>query len=147
MNYMVRHGLSVAEALHVFAKHRPPGIYKADYIDALFKYNHELPCEAPAYKSRALPASFVDQDVNRPTSLCHPRRINYSFPMMPDWKPAEADGDEDESAVFAPEKGASAVCPNSPASALLLSPRSLGSQAAAWVPCSLLPRMSGYPRS
>ena len=49
MNYMVRQGLSVAEALHLFAQHRPPGIYKADYVDALFKYNHELPCEAPAH--------------------------------------------------------------------------------------------------
>ena len=49
VNYMVRQGLSVAEALRLFASHRPPGIYKADYIDALFKYNHELPCEAPPH--------------------------------------------------------------------------------------------------
>lgn len=49
VNYMVRQGISVAEALHLFAKHRPPGIYKADYIDALFKYNHEPPCEALAH--------------------------------------------------------------------------------------------------
>lgn len=47
VNYMVRQGMSVAQALHLFARHRPPGIYKADYIDALFKYNHELPCEGP----------------------------------------------------------------------------------------------------
>ena len=60
VNYMVRQGLSVAEALHLFAQHRPPGIYKADYIDALFKYNHELPWRGPrAHRSRVLPTTFV----------------------------------------------------------------------------------------
>ena len=59
MNYMVRHGLSVAEALHIFAKHRPPGIYKTDYIDALFKYNHELPCGALAFGPCAFLASLL----------------------------------------------------------------------------------------
>ncbi len=61
VNYMVRQGvgLSVAAALQVFAKHRPPGIYKPDYVDALFKYNHELPCGA-------LLAAML-------TALCWPR--------------------------------------------------------------------------
>ncbi|KAK9842283.1 hypothetical protein WJX81_004542 [Elliptochloris bilobata] len=75
VNYMVRHGLSVTEALQLFAKHRPPGIYKADYMDTLFKYNHELP------------------------------PVNHSTPATPDWKPAEADADDDEPAAFASGNG------------------------------------------
>ncbi|RWR85370.1 Dual specificity phosphatase [Cinnamomum micranthum f. kanehirae] len=33
--------VSVSEALQVFAEARPPGIYKDDYIDALYKFYHE----------------------------------------------------------------------------------------------------------
>ncbi|XP_077225488.1 uncharacterized protein LOC143858668 [Tasmannia lanceolata] len=33
--------ISVTEALQVFAKARPPGIYKDDYIDALYRFYHE----------------------------------------------------------------------------------------------------------
>eukprot|EP00268_Persea_americana_P003358 TRINITY_DN1101_c0_g1_i13.p1 TRINITY_DN1101_c0_g1~~TRINITY_DN1101_c0_g1_i13.p1 ORF type:complete len:535 (-),score=102.57 TRINITY_DN1101_c0_g1_i13:443-2047(-) len=33
--------ISVGEALHVFANARPPGIYKEDYIDSLYKFYHE----------------------------------------------------------------------------------------------------------
>ena len=71
MNYMVRHGLSVAEALHVFAKHRPPGIYKTDYIDALFTYNHELPCGAFAHGSCALHAPIVHGGRQRAGQTSH----------------------------------------------------------------------------
>ena len=41
VSFMVRHGMSVEKALRVFAEHRPPGIYKEDYIRELYKYNHE----------------------------------------------------------------------------------------------------------
>ncbi|KAL4187197.1 hypothetical protein AMTRI_Chr09g37890 [Amborella trichopoda] len=42
VNYLVRsHGYSVTDALDVFADARPPGIYKPDYIDALFSFYHE----------------------------------------------------------------------------------------------------------
>ena len=41
-SWMVRYGgISVAEALSKFAQARPPGIYKDDYIEELFRYNHE----------------------------------------------------------------------------------------------------------
>ena len=41
-SWMVRYGgVSVAEALSRFAQARPPGIYKDDYIEELFRYNHE----------------------------------------------------------------------------------------------------------
>ncbi|XP_077253045.1 uncharacterized protein LOC143892358 isoform X2 [Tasmannia lanceolata] len=33
--------ISVTEALQLFAKARPPGIYKDDYIDALYRFYHE----------------------------------------------------------------------------------------------------------
>ncbi|KAK9804496.1 hypothetical protein WJX73_010638 [Symbiochloris irregularis] len=39
-NYMVRMGYPLANAVRTFATHRSPGIYKDDYIQALFKYNH-----------------------------------------------------------------------------------------------------------
>lgn len=42
VSYLVRlMGMSVEKALAVFAEHRPPGIYKEDYIRELYKYNHE----------------------------------------------------------------------------------------------------------
>jgi mRNA-capping enzyme len=42
VSYLVRlQGMSVEKALRVFADHRPPGIYKEDYIRDLYKYNHE----------------------------------------------------------------------------------------------------------
>ncbi len=41
VNFLVRQGMSVERALRIFAEHRPPGIYKEDYIRELYKYNHE----------------------------------------------------------------------------------------------------------
>ncbi|KAH9302911.1 hypothetical protein KI387_014494 [Taxus chinensis] len=45
VNYLVRtQGMSVKEAVERFAAARPPGIYKPDYIDALFRcYNERKP--------------------------------------------------------------------------------------------------------
>ena len=51
VNYLVRQGWSVERALRIFAEHRPPGIYKEDYIRELYKYNHEPLC---------VPASLPD---------------------------------------------------------------------------------------
>eukprot|EP00252_Welwitschia_mirabilis_P009903 TRINITY_DN22838_c0_g1_i1.p1 TRINITY_DN22838_c0_g1~~TRINITY_DN22838_c0_g1_i1.p1 ORF type:complete len:663 (-),score=125.64 TRINITY_DN22838_c0_g1_i1:857-2845(-) len=42
VHYLVRtHGITVREALQRFATSRPPGIYKPDYIDALFRFYNE----------------------------------------------------------------------------------------------------------
>eukprot|EP00884_Botryococcus_braunii_P019053 jgi/Botrbrau1/5831/Bobra.0366s0013.1 len=41
VNLLVRKGLSVATAIQAFAKVRSPGIYKPDYLEKLFLYNHE----------------------------------------------------------------------------------------------------------
>lgn len=41
VSYLVRQGMSVERALRVFAAHRPPGIYKEDYVRALYTYYHE----------------------------------------------------------------------------------------------------------
>lgn len=42
VNYLVRiHSMTVKEALQRFAAARPPGIYKQEYIDALFRFYHE----------------------------------------------------------------------------------------------------------
>ena len=77
-SWMVRYGgISVAEALERFARARPPGIYKDDYIDELFRYNHE----------------------RRPASL--------KCPPVPDFKAGEPDSprrDGDEGAVAAEEE-------------------------------------------
>ncbi|KAJ3688981.1 hypothetical protein LUZ61_018145 [Rhynchospora tenuis] len=35
--------LSVSQALNIFAERRPPGIYKPDYIQALYDFYHEVP--------------------------------------------------------------------------------------------------------
>lgn len=41
-HYMIRmHFMSVSEAVQKFAEARPPGIYKSDYIDALYAFYHE----------------------------------------------------------------------------------------------------------
>ncbi|XP_059657806.1 uncharacterized protein LOC132304241 [Cornus florida] len=46
--YMIVHylkrtqSISVTQAIEKFAKERPPGIYKADYIDALYNFYHEI---------------------------------------------------------------------------------------------------------
>ena len=40
-------GLRVKDAVLTFAKVRPPGIYKEDYVASLFSYYHERRC-APA---------------------------------------------------------------------------------------------------
>lgn len=39
--YITTVWLSIGQALHVFANARPPGIYKEDYIDSLYKFYHE----------------------------------------------------------------------------------------------------------
>ncbi|XP_062166019.1 uncharacterized protein LOC133872513 isoform X2 [Alnus glutinosa] len=42
VNYIMRsHPTSVTQALKMFADARPPGIYKPDYIDALYSFYHE----------------------------------------------------------------------------------------------------------
>ncbi|EIE27392.1 hypothetical protein COCSUDRAFT_34803 [Coccomyxa subellipsoidea C-169] len=58
--HLVR-SMSVERALRIFAEHRPPGIYKEDYIRELYKYNHE-----------PLPSGF-------------------QAPKLPAWKPEEPD--------------------------------------------------------
>ena len=41
-NWLMRtRGMALAVALKTFAEHRPAGIYKEDYIRALYKYYHE----------------------------------------------------------------------------------------------------------
>ncbi|KAK6944694.1 mRNA capping enzyme, adenylation domain [Dillenia turbinata] len=43
VHYLVRsHSLSVTEAIQKFAEARPPGIYKPDYVDALYTFYHEM---------------------------------------------------------------------------------------------------------
>ena len=44
VSFMVRQGMSVQRALRVFAEHRPPGIYKEDYVRELYRYYHEPLC-------------------------------------------------------------------------------------------------------
>lgn len=44
VHYLIRTKLcSVTEALHEFEVARPPGIYKRDYIEALYSFYHECP--------------------------------------------------------------------------------------------------------
>ncbi|KAF3334263.1 mRNA-capping enzyme-like protein [Carex littledalei] len=44
VHYLMRSQvLSVAQALNIFAERRPPGIYKPDYIQALYDFYHEVP--------------------------------------------------------------------------------------------------------
>ncbi|KAL6868347.1 hypothetical protein ACP4OV_015192 [Aristida adscensionis] len=44
IHYLMRtHVSCVAEAINIFAQRRPPGIYKRDYIEALFSFYHEVP--------------------------------------------------------------------------------------------------------
>ncbi|CAM0874827.1 unnamed protein product [Alopecurus aequalis] len=44
IHYLMRTHISwVAEAINIFAKRRPPGIYKRDYIEALYSFYHEVP--------------------------------------------------------------------------------------------------------
>ncbi|EEE51857.1 hypothetical protein OsJ_33380 [Oryza sativa Japonica Group] len=44
IHYLMRTQVScVAEAINIFAKRRPPGIYKRDYIEALYSFYHEVP--------------------------------------------------------------------------------------------------------
>ncbi|CAD6251571.1 unnamed protein product [Miscanthus lutarioriparius] len=40
---MLTHISCVAEAINIFAQRRPPGIYKRDYIEALYSFYHEVP--------------------------------------------------------------------------------------------------------
>lgn len=60
VNYLVRtQGMTVKEALQRFSAARPPGIYKQDYIDALFRFYNERKPETmlrpstPEWKSSA----------------------------------------------------------------------------------------------
>lgn len=61
-------GLSVADAITHFARNRPPGIYKEDYIQSLFDYYHERrpsamgPPAMPPWKDE-------DEDPPRPEDL------------------------------------------------------------------------------
>ncbi|CAO2141401.1 unnamed protein product [Urochloa humidicola] len=44
IHYLMRtHVSCVAEAINIFAQRRPPGIYKRDYIEALYSFYHEVP--------------------------------------------------------------------------------------------------------
>jgi len=44
IHYLMRtHVSCVAEAISIFAQRRPPGIYKRDYIEALYSFYHEVP--------------------------------------------------------------------------------------------------------
>ncbi|AQK49452.1 mRNA capping enzyme family protein [Zea mays] len=44
IHYLMRtHVSCVAEAINMFAQRRPPGIYKRDYIEALYSFYHEVP--------------------------------------------------------------------------------------------------------
>ncbi|XP_020255884.1 mRNA-capping enzyme isoform X3 [Asparagus officinalis] len=44
INFLMRsQPMHVAEAVNVFAQKRPPGIYKQDYIEALYTFYHESP--------------------------------------------------------------------------------------------------------
>ncbi|KAG8093463.1 hypothetical protein GUJ93_ZPchr0012g22008 [Zizania palustris] len=44
VHYLMRTQLSsVTEAINMFAQRRPPGIYKNDYIQALYSFYHEIP--------------------------------------------------------------------------------------------------------
>ena len=68
--------------------------------------------------------------------------------MTPEWKPVEADGDEDEPVVFATESGAIVKpgCFSLCVAGLFLSTWNWAARTAARTPRSLLlPRMSGYP--
>lgn len=56
-------GLSVADAVTHFARNRPPGIYKEDYIQSLFDYYHERRCCTPAWLSQTIRSSSVPRAV------------------------------------------------------------------------------------
>ncbi|TVU29805.1 hypothetical protein EJB05_21392 [Eragrostis curvula] len=44
IHYLMRTQVShVTEAIHIFAQRRPPGIYKRDYIEALYSFYHDVP--------------------------------------------------------------------------------------------------------
>ncbi|CAL4968949.1 unnamed protein product [Urochloa decumbens] len=44
VHYLMRtHVSCIAEAINLFAQRRPPGIYKRDYIQALYSFYHEVP--------------------------------------------------------------------------------------------------------
>lgn len=65
VNYLVRiQGLTVKEALQRFAAARPPGIYKQDYIDALFRFYHERKPETMLYPSTPEWKRSVSVDLN-----------------------------------------------------------------------------------
>ena len=82
-SWMVRYGgISVAEAVAKFAQARPPGIYKDDYIEELFRYNHER------------------------------RPANLKCPPVPDFKAGEPDSprrDGDEGAAAGAEEEGNAA--------------------------------------
>ena len=71
-NYMVRMGMPLTDAVRHFAVHRPPGIYKDDYIQALFKYNHFYRCAAPT-ANQSVPDSWREA----PLAYCSLHRARY----------------------------------------------------------------------
>lgn len=52
-NYLVRTGKPCTEAVKLFAVHRHPGIYKDDYLEALFAYTHFQRCCWPNISERS----------------------------------------------------------------------------------------------
>ncbi|KFK37510.1 hypothetical protein AALP_AA4G266600 [Arabis alpina] len=51
VHYLMRSApnMNVTQALKIFSDARPPGIYKKDYIDALYTFYHEIKPESVAY--------------------------------------------------------------------------------------------------
>lgn len=66
VNYLIRiQGISVKEAVERFAGARPPGIYKPDYIDALFRcYNERKPESVICPSTPEWKSSVVDLNGN-----------------------------------------------------------------------------------
>ena len=41
VSFLMRTGMSLRRALDMFTQHRPTGIYKDEYVRALYNYYHE----------------------------------------------------------------------------------------------------------
>ena len=74
VSFMVRQGMSVQRALRVFAEHRPPGIYKEDYVRELYRYYHEPLCAAHSLAFLSLQ--------QRPVKLCLEEAARGSSPGL-----------------------------------------------------------------
>ncbi|KAK9828737.1 hypothetical protein WJX72_001811 [[Myrmecia] bisecta] len=91
-NYMLRNNMSMSDAVHTFAQHRPPGIYKCDYLDRLFKYAHEhrpetaRTPELPDWKANAPPSPAAnghateEEPAGAPEDA-EPREIQHDDPI------------------------------------------------------------------